>query len=107
VGIKRLYDEVIVLEARTSVHKLIRFTRHARQKFDDLAALGFPITEDQVVDALQNPEHIDSEADPPIAQKAISERHLVRVVFVETEDVIRIVTFYPARRTRYESEDEV
>lgn len=68
--------------------------------------MGFPLTEEQVLDTLQNPEHIDSEADPPIAQKAISERHLIRVVFAEDEDEIRIVTFYPARKSRYEPDAE-
>lgn len=89
------------------MNKTIRFTQPARQKFVDLAELGSLLTEEQIIDALQNPEHVDTEVDPPIAQKAISERHLVRVVFVEYEDEIRVVTFYPARRSRYESEDEI
>lgn len=89
------------------MNKPVHFTRHARQKFDDLAELGFLVTEEQVLDALLAPDHTDTTVDPPIAQKAISDRHLIRVVFVEEEDEIRIVTFYPARRSRYESEDEV
>jgi len=82
--------------------KPVRFTRHAQQKFTDLARLGFIITPEQVLEALRNPEHVDTDLDPPVAQRAISDRHLVRVVFVENENELRIVTFYPARRERYE-----
>jgi hypothetical protein len=87
--------------------KPVRFTKHALMKFEDLLALGFVITEEQVLDALHDPEFVDKDVDPLIAQKAISDRHLIRVVFVEDEDEILIVTFYPARRDRYEPEDEV
>ncbi|MCZ7540133.1 MAG: hypothetical protein M5U29_09500 [Anaerolineae bacterium] len=55
-----------------------------------------------MLEALRNPERVDIALDPPVAQKAISDRHLIRVVFVEDEDEVRIVTFYPARRARYE-----
>ncbi len=82
--------------------KRIRFTRHARQKFTDLAELGFEIAEEQIIAALQAPDYVDHEADPPIAQKTISDRHVIRIVFVEENDAIRIVTFYPGRRSRYE-----
>lgn len=84
--------------------KPIRFTKHARQKFDDLAEIGFIVTEEQVIDVLQNPESIDQDVSPPIAQKALTKRHLLRVVFVEDEDEIRVITFYPGRRNRYEDE---
>ncbi|MBN1966113.1 MAG: DUF4258 domain-containing protein [Anaerolineae bacterium] len=82
--------------------KPIRFTRHAEQKFEDLAQVGFVVTREQVLDTVLDPEYVYVEVDPPIAQKAISDRHWLRVVFVEAGDEIRIVTFYPARRTRYE-----
>jgi hypothetical protein len=87
--------------------KVIRFTNHARQKFADLAEVGFVVTEEQVLETVRNPEHVDQRVDPPVAQKAISARHLIRVAFVEEADEIRIVTFYPVRRSRYEPEDEI
>ena len=89
------------------MNKPVRFTKHAQRKFIDLAQMGFDISEAQVLDAVLHPEYVARDADPPIAQMAISERHLIRVVFVEDEIEIRIVTFYPARRTRYEPEDEI
>ena len=84
------------------MNKRIRFTRHARNKFADLARMGMSITEDDVMSAIRNPDYVDQTVNPPIAQKAISDRHLIRVVFVEEADEIRIVTFYPGRRSRYE-----
>jgi hypothetical protein len=79
----------------------IHFTKHARQKFVDLAEMGFVVTEQQVIDTVQTPEHIDRSADPPIAQKTVSENHVLRVVFAEDNSGITIITFYPARRSRY------
>lgn len=53
--------------------KPIRFTRHAQQKLTDLARLGFTVTPDQVIEAVCNPEYVDTNQDPPVAQRAISE----------------------------------
>lgn len=38
-----------------------------------------------------------------IAQRRISEKHVLRVVYEEGQREIRVVTFYPGRRSRYES----
>lgn len=89
------------------MNKPIRFTKHARQKFIDLAEAGFIVVEAQVIDVVRNPDYITVDIDPPIAQKMISDRHLLPVVFVEDKAEIRIVTFYPARRERYEPDDEI
>ncbi|MBN1284686.1 MAG: DUF4258 domain-containing protein [Anaerolineae bacterium] len=83
--------------------KPVRFTKHARQKFDDLAEMGFSVSEAQVVDAVRNPAKVDRGVYPPIAQKPVSKNHLLRVAFVEDEQSILIVTFYPGRISRYES----
>lgn len=80
----------------------IRFTEHAMKKFVDLQQMGFAVTAEQVIEALTQPGHIDTDVSPPIAQRAITERHLLRVVFVEEPDEMRVITFYPARRKRYE-----
>jgi hypothetical protein len=65
--------------------KPINFTRHAEQKFVDLAELGFTVTREQVIETIQMPDHVDRDADPPI-----DDRHLLRVVFVEEAETIRI-----------------
>jgi len=87
--------------------KAVRFTRHAEQKFGDLAEIGFIVTKEQVIDVVTNPEFLNQTVHPPIAQKPVSKNHLLRVVFVEDSDGILVITFYPARRDRYEIQDEV
>ncbi len=81
----------------------IRFTKHARAKFEVLARHGFVVTEAQVADALSSPDAIDFDQDPPIAQKRFDEDHVLRVVFrLEGDDRV-VITFYPGRRQRYEN----
>ena len=81
----------------------IIFTQHAELKFRILEEHGFKITRGQIEDALYMPENIaEGGKGRLIAQRAISESHLIRVVYQEEEDIIRVITFYPARRGRYE-----
>ena len=80
----------------------IRFTRHAREKFSILARHNFVITEADVIETLTTPDRIEGDRYPPTAQRAISDRHVLRVVYrTEGEDTI-VITFYPGRRQRYE-----
>jgi hypothetical protein len=80
----------------------VRFTKHAREKFEILARHGVHVTEAQVIETLTAPDRIESERQPAVAQKTLSERYVLRVVFrIEGEDVV-VVTFYPGRRGRYE-----
>ena len=81
--------------------KPVRFTTHAKQKFSDLADMGFTVTEEQVVDTVINPEEVDESDYPLTAQKVVSERHVLWVVFKEDSEGILIITFYPGRRKRY------
>jgi len=81
----------------------IRFTQHARHKFDLLRRHGFEITQEQVEDTLTDPEVvIPQPMSKYIAQKRLTERHILRVVYrQEGEDQV-VITFYPGRRERYE-----
>lgn len=81
------------------------YTHHAREKFDLLARYGFPIAEKQVEETIRAPALVTVQSDDKlIAQKAISEQHVLRVVYrVEGEAAI-VITLYPAHRRRYETE---
>jgi hypothetical protein len=80
----------------------IRFTQHARDKFELLKRHRFTVTEEQVISTLSALDKIDRDHEPPVAQKAITNSHVLRVIFrVEGEDMV-IITFYPGRRQRYE-----
>ena len=85
-------------------HMKIIFTKHAELKFRDLEEQGFKIAKGQVEDALNMPEKIiEGEKGRLIVQRAIDETHTIRVIYEKEEDLIRVITFYPTRRRKYES----
>lgn len=82
---------------------LIEFIPHAIRKFKLLARYGFYIEEEKVIEIVKNPERtITGKKGRKIAQGKISDDHILRVVFEEKEGNIEVITFYPARRRRYE-----
>ena len=83
--------------------KAIRFTSHANNKFVELAQHGCSVGRSQVVAVLRRPDLVQpGHHGRQVAQGELDERHVLRVVFVEKEDEIVVVTFYPGRRDRYE-----
>ena len=81
----------------------IVFSDHAEDKFKILINHGFEVTKDIVLSAMENPDKIDmGYKNRKIAQKVISNRHVIRVVFEELNEILRIITFYPGKRDRYE-----
>jgi hypothetical protein len=83
----------------------IRFISHALRKFKLLEKYGFSITDERVKDIIKSPESVTSgKKGRKIAQAGISDDHVLRVVFEEEKDRIRVITFYPARRGRYEGQ---
>lgn len=82
--------------------KPIRFSQHALEKFGLLADHGFSISEAVVIETVRYPDFVDHNYVPPIAQKVISDKLVLRVVFVEYDNEYLVITFYPGRRKRYE-----
>jgi hypothetical protein len=83
--------------------KKIVYGDHAGEKFRLLRTHGFVVTEDQVKKTIQNPEkREDGYRGRKVAQRGITERHVLRVVYEEGPEEVRVVTFYPGRRSRYE-----
>ena len=79
----------------------LHFTKHAREKFKVLAKHKF--NEDQIVDAIENPDFIDYDRLPLyIAQKGLDKDHVLRVVYKIEKSVKIIITFYPGRKKQYE-----
>jgi len=80
------------------------YTPHAELKFRILEDHRVKISKSQVEDTVLRPDKvIRGRKGRFIAQKRMSENHLLRVIY-EKEENIEVVTFYPARRKRYESE---
>jgi hypothetical protein len=65
--------------------KTVRFSEHALEKFDMLARHGFKTTREAVIEALLSPDRVESDQNPPIAQRRVSEHTVLRVVYTETE----------------------
>jgi hypothetical protein len=81
----------------------IVFTRHAESKFGILEQHGFSVSEAQVVDTLLKPDTVfPSVKGRHIAQRSISEHHVLRVVYREEGETLVVITFYPGRRKYYE-----
>jgi hypothetical protein len=81
----------------------IFYTKHADFKFRVLKQHGFIITKEQIEHIIKAPEKVTvGRRGRLIAHKRVSQTHLIRVIYEEQKDEIKIVTFYPARRERYE-----
>jgi len=82
----------------------VEFTEHAKRKFEILKRLGFSVTMEQVVKAVKKPKRIDvGWKGRLIATASLNREHELRVVYEEVGAKKIVVTFYPARRRRYES----
>jgi len=85
----------------------ILFTNHAKFKFKVLGRHGFKISENQIRDIIENLENPDAKSQGRkgrmIVQGPYDDTHLIRVVCEAKGDEIRVITFYPARRERYEN----
>jgi hypothetical protein len=79
----------------------IRFTKHAREKFEFVKHYGFEIDESKVVEAIINPTRVDRKNAQYFAVKAINAKYALRVVYEKRKDYLVVITFYPVRRERY------
>lgn len=82
----------------------IVYTQHARAKFEILKRHGFMVTSDQVEATLNQPDDIIAQTSSMFIAQNITERHVLRVIYREEEDNRVVITFYPGRRDRYESQ---
>lgn len=81
----------------------ITFTKHANKKIKDLKVLGVKITKKQILAILKNPAQTDIQSDVPnsIAIGNFDTDHVLRVVYRNEDGILRVITFYPARKGRY------
>ena len=79
------------------------FTNHALGKFKLFEKYNFKITGNQVLDVIKKPDRIEQvKGGRKIAQTKISNRHVLRVIYEEHEEIIKVIAFYPAMGKRYE-----
>ena len=85
--------------------KKIALTQHAKMKLAILARHGFKVTEDEIKDVILGPDRLlEGYKGRKVAQKRFGPEHVLRVVYEELGDEIRVITVYPGRRERYEYE---
>lgn len=83
----------------------VDYTHHAKEKFEVLRKHGFTVSPNQVEETVLRPDKvIPRPSGRLIAQKEITERHVLRVVYREEDETRVVITFYPGRRERYEDE---
>jgi hypothetical protein len=83
--------------------KKVTYGEYAREKFMMLSH-GFVVSEEQVRETVFYLEKVeDGYKGRKVAQRRMTERHVLRVIYEEGAEEIRAVTFYPGRRSRYES----
>jgi hypothetical protein len=84
--------------------KKVTYGEHAREKFIMLRSHGFVVSEEQARETALYPEKVeDGYKGKKVAQRRMTERHVLRVIYEEGAEEIRVATFYPGRRSRYES----
>ena len=85
-------------------HGTIRFSRHAVEKLDDPTSKKLGVTAERIAAVLRRPECIDG-SDSPIlmAVGRLTGTLSLCVVYKFVAGDIRVVTFFPAHRGRYES----
>ena len=86
------------------------FTKHAAvDKFAMLRRHKFQtrVTKKLIKQVIINSENKDEESDKPniIVSKSIDIKHILRVVYRKENDIIRVITFYPAEKGRYYEEE--
>ena len=74
-------------------------------KFDDLRRQGVDVNEATVLETLTTPDRIlTGFKGRRVAQAPLDDDRILRVVYEETAEETVIVTFYPARSGRYETD---
>ena len=82
----------------------VRFTKHAREKFEVLARHGVTVTEGEVEQAVREPDRVDRESRKPqiIFQRSRDEEYVLRIVCRKDGNMVTVITFYPGRKSQYE-----
>jgi uncharacterized DUF497 family protein len=85
--------------------KKIVFSLHALNKIQILSSHNIFVNKDLITKIIIKPDRVESGyKNRLVAQGVLDDKHLLRIVFEESEEEIKIITMYPARRSRYEKD---
>jgi hypothetical protein len=79
------------------------YTKHVVKKIKFLKQLGINISKVMIEEAVSKPLDVDIETDKPriIASAKLDIDHVLRVVYKVENDIIIVITCYPAKKGRY------
>lgn len=79
------------------------FTSHARAKLKTKDIKELEINRKKIIDAIKKPLTIDKSINPHRNTSKLSNILSLCVIWREDDGIIRVITFYPAEKGRYES----
>lgn len=81
----------------------IVFTKHALGKFKTHKLAGWQFLQKDIRKVLKNPYFtgVEQERGAKFALKSWDKNHDLRVIYKEENDIITVITFYPAEKGRY------
>ena len=86
------------------MEKAVVFSKHAEYKIQLLRQHGFNVSKKEIEEIVRNPDRVSAGyVGRKIAASAISEEHILRIVFEDLPRQLKIITMYPSRRGRYEN----
>lgn len=85
--------------------KKIVFLFHALNKIQILSSHKIFVDKNLITKIITKPDKIESGyKNRLVAQGMLDDKHVLRIVFEESEEEIKIITMYPGRRSRYEKD---
>lgn len=81
----------------------ITFSLHAEQKFSRKEIKSLRITKELVKKTIKSPEIILPKESSKVAIRKLNKDFSLCVPYRETDAGVKIITFFPAKRGRYES----
>lgn len=82
----------------------IVYTKHALEKFKELESKGWIVTKSKIRQIIKKPKWAGvTKYDQETAIGLMDEKHILRIVLDQRDDIIKIITFHMGRRGKYES----
>jgi hypothetical protein len=79
------------------------FTIHAKEKLLANEAKRLGITRKKITESLEHPLAINKDVDPHQSVGELNHELSLAVIWKIENDIIKVITFYPAEKGRYES----
>lgn len=81
---------------------MVKFTKHALEKFEILRSHGIELIPEQIEYIVKQPKTVDySRLPQEILVGELDKTHYLRVVVERENETVKVITFYPARKKKY------